>query len=292
MKHILTAACLSAMSVLIAQSAFADGYPPCHYAPGYSIDYTDSTEAFLMVNCLADPDPAIRDDVAYTTIVEILRNHTPDAPELFELMNMLVERLDDAGSDPNGFQGPFVALALAEIARTDRVHGWMSADMRSDLVTIGAEYLSGVSDYRGFDDDEGWRHGVAHGADLLMQLSLNDAITEDDALMILAAIASKVAPADGPAYTFGESERLARPVLFLARSGKVSDETWDAFFAMIAPDESDPRWQAPYASQAGLNALHNTRAFANTLYVNGDVSDAEALNALRDRSLELIISLP
>ncbi len=292
MKRTLTAACLSAASALVAQIAFADGYPPCHYAPGYSIDYTDSTEVFLMVNCLADPDPVIRDEIAYTTIVEILRNHTPDAPELFELMNMLVERLDEAGSDPNGFQGPFVALALAEIARTDRVHGWMSAEMRSDLVTVGAEYLSGVSDYRAFNDEEGWRHGVAHGADLLMQLSLNEAITEDDALMILAAIASKIAPPDAPAYTAGEPERLARPVVFLARSGKVSDETWDEFFAMISPDESDPRWQDSHASEAGLAALHNTKFFAYALYLHGDLSEMSAMNALRDHALTLMGTLP
>ena len=30
-----------------------------------------------------------------------------------------------------------------------------------------------VRDYRGFDAKQGWRHGVAHGADLLLQLSRN-----------------------------------------------------------------------------------------------------------------------
>lgn len=282
---------LSFFALLGAANAQSEDYPACAYTPGYVIDYDDPTEAFLMVNCLSHPDPSIRDEIAYASIVEILRNHTPDAPDLFELQNLLVSRLDEADRDANGFQGPFAALALAEIARTDIIHEWMTPEMRSDLVTIGAEYLAGVSDYRGFDEAEGWRHGVAHGADLLMQLSRTQ-ITEDDGLMILAAVASQVAPQGDHAYVFGEPIRLARPVLFLARRGVVSEESWDAFFTQLAPNDEDPRWQAPYASQEGLALLHNVRAFASALYVNADASEDETLHGLRDRALELLASMP
>jgi hypothetical protein len=49
-----------------------------------------------------------------------------------------------------------------------------------------------VSDYRGFDDKEGWRHGVAHGSDWLMQLALNPALDRGQLDQMLAAIATQV----------------------------------------------------------------------------------------------------
>ena len=78
---------------------------------------------------------------------------------------------DDASGD--GFAQPFAALALAEVARVDRVAPIFTADERAVLVTAATNYVRSVRDYRGFDDVQGWRHGVAHGADFLMQLVLN-----------------------------------------------------------------------------------------------------------------------
>lgn len=52
-----------------------------------------------------------------------------------------------------------------------------------------------MRDLRGFDAVQGWRHGVAHGADLLLQLALNPALRRVQAEALLAAIASQVLPA-------------------------------------------------------------------------------------------------
>jgi len=41
------------------------------------------------------------------------------------------------------------------------------------LLNAAANYLVALRDYRGFDDGVGWRHGVAHAADLLAQLALS-----------------------------------------------------------------------------------------------------------------------
>ena len=45
--------------------------------------------------------------------------------------------------DTNGFQQPFAALVLSEVARTDRIDPWMTPAMRSELVTAAATYLAG-----------------------------------------------------------------------------------------------------------------------------------------------------
>src|SRR5690606_22331598 len=93
---------------------------------------------------------------------------------------------------------------------------------RIALVTTATTYVEGVRDWRGFDETDGWRHGVAHGADLLMQLALNPALEKPQLDPILAAVARQVAPA-GHFYIYGEPERLARPVVFALQRGLHDD---------------------------------------------------------------------
>lgn len=245
-----------------------------------------------LLYCLDDPDPAVRDGFAYTHLVAGLRDgeHTPE--ELRALLEYLTLMVDHADDDPNGFRGPFAILGLAEVARTDRIEAWMTPFERLDLFMLGAEYLKDLDDYRGFDREEGWRHGVAHTADLFLQLSLNPAVDIEGAAIMLDAIAAKVAPQNAPAYVFGEPDRLARPVLFFARADMLTDEIWSNFFDGLKPDETDPRWQDPYMNEAGLRAIHNTKAFAYSIYTNASASETTSDDILAEKALDLLISLP
>ncbi|MEO1320467.1 MAG: hypothetical protein AAFV30_07850, partial [Pseudomonadota bacterium] len=105
-------------------------------------------------------------------------------------------------------------------------------------------------------------------------------------------VATQVAPASGHSYVFNEPGRLARPVFFLAISERVSAESLDTFFSALTPDAEQPRWQSPYGSEAGLAALHNTRAFAQALFVYTATSPSDQAAALRARAEALIRSLP
>ena len=94
--------------------------------------------------------------------------------------------------------------------------------------------MTTLGDYRGFDASEGWRHGVAHGADLLLQLSLNLALDRAQLDAILAAIASQVMPATGHFYIYGEGDRLMAPVFYIGRRGALSTAEWSEWFARLS----------------------------------------------------------
>ncbi|OYW82454.1 MAG: hypothetical protein B7Z22_14190, partial [Hyphomonas sp. 32-62-5] len=232
---------------------------------------------FLPV-CLESPDTAVRDGYAYETLSGLLRSEAVGPDTLRPLKAELLSRLARADEDPGGFRGPFAALALAEVARTDRIAPWMDEDERSELITAAHSYLAGLTDYRGFSGTEGWRHGVAHAADLLMQLSLNPHLTKPQAEAILSAIAVKAGTPDH-AYVFGESERLAAPVLYLARRDLFTANEWESWFTGLWP-AGDPLRQDPYASEAALNRLHNLRAFAQSVYVSAVASHETAYAAV------------
>ena len=263
----------------------------CDVRTPEEVDRTLPGSLMELAICLENPDPKIRDDVGYAVMADILRNHRPEDLFLDVLRGMLVAMVQDADDDANGFRGPFAMLALSEVVRTDRIEPWMTPQQRIDIARLAADYLIALEDYRGFDETEGWRHGVAHTADVFLQLALNPGIGLDEAGLMLDAIATKVAPPDAPAYVFGEPERLARPLLFLARTNMLTDEIWADFFDRLKPGD-EPRWQNPYMHEAGLRALHNTRAFAQAIYTNASASETQADDILAEMALELLRALP
>jgi hypothetical protein len=175
----------------------------------------------------------------------------------------------------------FSALALSEVARTDRIKPWMTDVERQEMVDAAATFLSGISDYRAFSDNEGFLHAVAHGADLALQLALNPAITRPQLDRLLSAIAVQVAPRDpNVAYWAGEPDRLARAVVFIAQRKLHSDAEWQSWFGGIMDPKPLSSWNAAFQSEAGIRKRHNTRAFLLSLFATASTSDDSGIRQL------------
>jgi len=212
-----------------------------------------------------------------------------DRPTLSELRERLLVMLAE-GRQPqegvastipdSGFRAPFAALVMAEVARTDRIKAWMSAGEREALVHAAASYLAGIEDYRAFSNTEGFRHGVAHGADFVLQLVLNPAVTKPQLDRLLAAIATQVSPRHLVAYTAGESDRLARPVLFMAQRGLHSDEEWKAWIGQVTSPAPMANWDEAFSSELGIARRHNARAFLLSVYASASASENAGVRQL------------
>jgi hypothetical protein len=230
--------------------------------------------ALDLVECLGAPDPALRDGLAYEGLAKWMR---ADALSVDTRTTMLARlQRDVADAAPPGFRAPFAALVLSEVARTDRIAAWLTPEQRDALVATAATYVEGVRDYRGYDEAEGWRHGVAHGADLLMQLALNKALDKGQLDRILGAVAHQVAPTSH-FYIYGEPGRLSRPVVFVLQRGQHDDGAWQAWLARLTGALA-ARSEA-LGMQARLAQRHNTRAFLLALYAALAGSSDAALTA-------------
>ena len=189
--------------------------------------------------------------------------------------------------DPGGFRLPFAALVLSEVARADRIEPLFPGPARDRLVDIAASSLTRVRDYRGFDNKEGWRHGVAHGSDLVLQLALNPRVGAPGLRRMMEAVATQVAPQGAVFYTFGEPERLARAVQFAHRRGLLDHPFWEAWFTSIGSPRSGETWAEAFQSLEGLSRRHNTIAFLHALSFaarSGDDEASKALAILADRT--------
>lgn len=232
--------------------------------------------------CIGHPDPAVRDGVVYSAYSTWLRGQALSDETILILLESLTEqlRVEDAG----GFTAPFAALGLSEVARSDRIKPLFEPARRDELVRDAAAYLESVRDYRGYSEEEGWRHGVAHGADLALQLVLNDAVTAFHVRHLLDAVLIQVSPEGEVFYTFGEPARLARPVFYAHMRGDLGADYWDAWFDSLLDPSPMAGWQESWQSRAGLARRHNLQSFLQALYILSDSSERPSATSLKERT--------
>jgi len=111
--------------------------------------------------CLANPDPALRDGIAFEALAHMLRAKELSDETKRALLVDLTKRL--AAPDPSGFEQPFAALALSEVVRADRIEAFLSEDELVKPLVDAQHWFVNVRGYCGFDGREGWRHGVLMG---------------------------------------------------------------------------------------------------------------------------------
>lgn len=228
--------------------------------------------ARALTACLASPDPFLRDQIAFEGLSHMLRARQLSVNMQTDLINDVLPRLES--NDRRGFERPFAALVLSELVRAERLNPHFTDGMREVVFERSLAYFRSVRDYRGFDEREGWRHGVAHGADLMLQLAVSESTTRQQLLRIREAIGEQVSPI-GHFYIYGESERLARPILFMARRGLIAEEEWTPWFARLAPGGD-----AVFTFQEGLSRRHNAGGFLQLIWINARLSENTEDDAL------------
>lgn len=245
--------------------------------------------ALAMVPCLADPDTAYRDGLAFDAFQHWMRADQLSHATLLTIGDELQGWL--TAPEGQGFSRPFAALILAEVARTDRLHPWLTAERRRSLLDAAIAYFVNVRDYRGFDDVEGWRHGVAHGSDLLTQLALNPAFGKPELTRIRDAVATQIAPA-GHFYIYGESERLANPILYIAGRGVFTETEWTEWLAHVGSSAPLASWNDAYTHNADLARVHDMREFFVTLYAVARLDQTTADDGLLPGVEAVLRTLP
>lgn len=233
--------------------------------------------ALQLVDCLREADPEQRDGLGFEQLSAWMRADRLEVATLQSLRERLLGLLD-AAPDALGVQQPFAVLTLSEVARVDRLKPFLTPAQRAELVERGSAWLQGWRDYRGFDAREGWRHGVAHAADLLLQLVLNPALTDAQARRILDALGSQVLADSAHSYRFGEGARLARAAQAALARSTLDAARWTAWLDRLL----QPLAEAKALDLHALTQLHNLREFLWPLYVGiNEQPDA----ALRERLL-------
>jgi hypothetical protein len=221
--------------------------------------------ALQLLPCLASPDPELRDRLGFELLSRLLREGQVDTDIRLQLTTRLLPQL--AVADRYGVTAPFAALTLAELVRADRIDPFMPAALRVEVAEAAIHFLDNTHDYRGFDARVGWRHRVAHGADLIAQLARNPAVDDPALLLRLRnALGRQVRP-KGHFYVYGEPQRLAAATMALAQRGYISAGQWTVWFEAVAAPAPLRSWPDAFNSQQGLADRHNLSAFLQAVWI-------------------------
>ena len=227
---------------------------------------------------LASPDPELRDDIAYATLANWIYRQRIVPVELrrsllTEWTTNLSRGVGESGTD-SIFRRSFSALSLGILVILDNEAPWLEKPEFDRLLDAAVAYFAAERDIRGFDEQLGWMHSVAHTADLLKFMARSRHLSAAQQSVVLDAISRKLGSVS-VVLTHGEDERLARAVLSIAARTDFDDKAFQAWATSL----STQKVPTPPTS-AGLAAAQNRKHLFVSLYAVLSV-DTRALPTLQ-----------
>lgn len=216
-----------------------------------------------LLDCLSSPDPELRDGIAYEGLAALLRSGQLGTVESRHIEERAIALMRE--HDAQGFAQAFGALTLSEIVRADRRQAFLTLQERDTLLDTTCRYLTELRDYRGFDPIDGWRHGIAHSADILKEFVRREDLTPVQLDKIRKALLVQLAT-PFHSYVYGEGERLAAPVFYATltiTSASIESENWQQWLSRL-PEQLK---QQPGQSELYYRTAHNIKSFLYPLFV-------------------------
>jgi hypothetical protein len=217
-----------------------------------------------LTRMLGDPDPHLRDGIAYPFLATWTERGVYD--DLLTglgdgMCAGLTAGLGESGTD-SVFRRSFSVLVLSEcIDRDTVVRRLPSAKVMEWGDRLAAWYVR-ERDLRGFVPGKGWAHAAAHGADAVASLARSPYLGKAELTVLLDVLADRVLDPTTPILVNGEPDRIARAVLEVLRRDVVPLSVVEPWVARIEGG-ARARGEAgtdPYLvtgnAQAMLRALH------------------------------------
>ncbi|QDS32561.1 DUF2785 domain-containing protein [Brevibacillus brevis] len=170
-----------------------------------------------MMSHIGSLDAELRDDLIYTTLSHWIPDNSLTANELEQLIpiildqNHLLFRLGETNTD-SVFTRSFSMLVIPLLLMRHRESPFLS---RENIHAIKEKVFYNVReerDYRGYDEEKGWAHAIAHAADALDELAQCPELDKNDLITILDLVFEKMTITDR-IYSDGEDERMVKSII-------------------------------------------------------------------------------
>jgi hypothetical protein len=268
----------------------ADGYRVPH---GAALDDLTSD----LVTMLGDPDPRVRDDIAYSVLSTWIADGVYD--ELLAglgdgLVLGLRFGLGDDGAD-TVLRRSFSAVCLAAVVARDNTMHVLHPTTVLTWADRSVAWFLAERDLRGWIPDRGLANAVGHGADLLATLTASRHLGPEELRVLLDVIAERLLIATDHRFDSGEDDRLAFAVMSLLHRDLIPVDVLERWLERLAAIWAEP--VGPNEREPATRA--NAVAFARALHlqlllgVTGTpVQDSSASPALNPSSRpDLLIAL-
>jgi hypothetical protein len=153
---------------------------------------------------LCSPDPALRDDQAYPVLATWI-----EAGLLDQELAPLGERVVGMFSHPELQARTFAALILAGLIHRDSVAALVDQEIVLNWLDGFAAWWLTEADLRGWDDQLGWLHAIAHGSDVVRVASQSPQLREEQLIPLLHLVSARLVMDTDYVFAHQEDDRMA-----------------------------------------------------------------------------------
>jgi hypothetical protein len=223
-----------------------------------------------LVRMLGDPDPDVRDGLAYVVLTTWIGEGVYD--DLLTgfgdgIAEGLFTGLGEDGTD-SVLRRSFSALLLGETVMRDHVARVVHSDAIFRWGDRAASWLVRERDLRGYVDGRGWAHAIAHGADLMSALARSQHFGKLELTVLLDVVADRLLTPTTYRFVHGEDDRLAFAVMTVLHRNLITIELLEPWVerlaaALVMPERdagelTSAEWPTPVAFNTAsfLRELH------------------------------------
>jgi hypothetical protein len=157
-----------------------------------------------LLDALCSPDPELRDEQACPVLTAwIVAGHLDD--QLTGLGDRVIRLL----AHPQIQARTFAALILAVLVHRDTAAAVLDTPTVLRWRDGFAHWWLAETDLRGWDDERGWLHAVAHGADVIGELGLSPRLDGDALAGLLDLACARLLAPTSQIFAHQEDDRVA-----------------------------------------------------------------------------------
>jgi hypothetical protein len=191
----------------------------------YILDNTLNIDSLSssMLQHIGVTDSYLRDKLIYSTFYHLIKKDYISHTHLQKLLsesigeNYLFYKIHSDGNDAV-FTRAFTTLLIALIIDADTKHNFLSQTDISNVKDQLILYMNNEHDFRGYVQDHGWAHSIAHVSDTFEALVDNPKLGASHYEEILTTLLNKVC-VHSIYYKYEEDERIVCPIVVMLQNG-------------------------------------------------------------------------
>ncbi|MGH1142720.1 DUF2785 domain-containing protein [Bacillus pseudomycoides] len=235
------------------------------YAIDSTIDIQDLSSK--MLQHIGTPDGYLRDKLIYTTFWHLIINDHITQTQLQHLLSQSISeqylfyKITTEDKDAV-FTRSFTTLLIALIINADTKHNFLSPSDILDVKDKLILYMNQEHDFRGYVNDRGWAHSIAHVSDTFEALVKNPKLEPSYSPEILQTLLDKI-NVHTIYYKYEEDERIVYPIVAMLQNGLEEKELISSLHSLV----NQLQVQKPELPIEPYEALYgNIKSFLRSLF--------------------------
>lgn len=190
-----------------------------------------------MLQHIGTPDGDLRDKLIYTTFWHLIIHDQITQTQLQHLLSQSISeqylfyKITTEDKDAV-FTRSFTTLLIALIINADTKHNFLSPSDILDVKDKLILYMNQEHDFRGYVNDRGWAHSIAHVSDTFEALIKNPKLGSDHYPEILQTLLETVYVYT-IYYKYEEDERIVFPIIAMLKNGLDEKELISSLHSLV-----------------------------------------------------------